>query len=813
MKVLGFRSISRNLVQNKVSSAMVLALLTGLLAIPGTAPASAAYQTISLEAPGTSKVELGALASRSASTPALQLPLTKTGTTNAYVYAGSDSQTANAFTFNSRKNYTSVSNLKQSIDVTAGNNISTGSATSQTYLSRTATKLFSSGTVARTYGGTSYTQASGDAFMSYFGPEVYSVPFIGTVGQSLAFSWAAAGTGDDYEIYAFLVKTSNATDATCTNSSGNGSYGLTNPTSTHTLLTYSRGISQPWTDASAEIPSDGCYRFRFVSGTYDATGGTVVGGELYVGASTIYLGLTQTITYPQPSDVTASSSSTVNLGASTNATGATLVYTSNSASSICTVNSSGMVTVVGVGVCSVTVSSDAYGDYTAATSITRSFTISAVPASSVTTAKPGSLLTFMPNGADNFAYPQSPLLGETVPLWKNMLVRVGYLFTGWNTKADGTGTSYADQALFKFSEAFMTLFAQWKLIQIKPTITWATPAAIQEGTPLSATQLNALASVPGTYTYAPAATTALAVGKHTLKVTFVPTDAKYETIETTVEIEVLAKAKLTWANPAAIVEGTALSATQLNATASVPGTFVYSPATGALLPVGKNTLKVTFTPTDSRLSPVTAEVTIDVTAKPVVVEPAPGAPVSPSYAVSGLPKTIISWGAGKDAATYTVLVDGKNACAVATLSCEVAQLLGPKNLVTVTSVAKNTKTSAAIKANYVAPGESQVLSVVNFDTARSVLKSSETAKLRAFAATVKAAGYTSLTVYGHTDSVGGVDNQKLSVARARATITYLKKLLPTVKFVVSGFAASEPVGDNATNQGKAANRRAEIFIP
>jgi outer membrane protein OmpA-like peptidoglycan-associated protein len=305
----------------------------------------------------------------------------------------------------------------------------------------------------------------------------------------------------------------------------------------------------------------------------------------------------------------------------------------------------------------------------------------------------------------------------------------------------------------------------------------------------------------------------LAVGKHTLKVTFLPTSPLYETIETTVEIEVLAKAKLTWANPAAIVEGTALGATQLNATASVPGTFVYSPATGALLPVGKNTLKVTFTPTDSRLSPVTAEVTIDVTAKPVVVVPAPGAPVSPTYAVTGGAKTSINWGAGKDAATYTVLVDGKGACSVATLTCDVAQLLGPKNVVTVTSVSANTKTSAAIKADYVAPAGSQVLSVVNFDTAKSVLKSSETAKLRAFASKIKAAGYTSLTVYGHTDSVGGVDNRKLSVSRANSTIAFLKRVLPGVRFTVSGFAASTPVGDNATAEGKAANRRAEVFIP
>jgi uncharacterized repeat protein (TIGR02543 family) len=776
-------------------------------------PAQANFQTITLEAPGTTKVNLGALASRTQSTKALQLPLTKTGTTNAWVYAGSDSATANAFTFNSRKEYSSTSNLKQGIDVTAGNNISISSDANATYSGVPAVKLSSNGTVARINGGSSYIQDSGDAFMSFFGPEVYSVPFVGTVGQSLAFSWAASGTGDDYEIYAFLVKTSDSTGSACTTSSGNGSYGLTNPTTTHTLLTYSRGKTQPMTDVSGQIPSDGCYRFRFVSGTYDATGGTVVGGELFVAASTIYLGNTQTITYPQPSDVGANGSRTVALGATTNATGAPLTYTRDSNVSICTVDTSGTVTVVGIGVCTVTVSSGPFGNFSAATAVTRSFTISALPVASTVTARPGSLLTFMPNGADNFAYPQSPLLGETVPLWKNILVRAGYTFAGWNTKADGTGTAYADQAPFRFSEAFMTLHAQWKLIQTKPTIAWATPVAIQEGTPLSATQLNALASVPGTYTYAPAAPTVLAVGKHTLKVTFVPTDPKFETIETTVEIEVLAKARVTWANPASIQEGTALSGTQLNATASVPGIFTYVPAAGTMLAPGKYTLRVTFTPTDTRLSPVTAEVSIDVTAKPVVVEPAPGAPVSPTYRVSGSPKTIIAWGAGKDAATYTVLVDGKNACAVATLSCEVAQLLGPKNLVTVTSVATNTKTSAAIRATYAAPASAQVLSVINFDSARAVIKGTEAAKLRAFAATVRAAGYTSLTVYGHTDSVGGVDNQKLSIARANSTITFLKRLLPNVKFVRSGFAAGTPVADNSTAEGKAANRRAEVFIP
>jgi hypothetical protein len=57
---------------------------------------------------------------------------------------------------------------------------------------------------------------------------------------------------------------------------------------------------------------------------------------------------------------------------------------------------------------------------------------------------------------------------------------------------------------------------------------------------------------------------------------------------------------ITWANPADITYGTALSGTQLDATASVPGTFVYSPLAGTVLNGGASqALGVTFTPTDT----------------------------------------------------------------------------------------------------------------------------------------------------------------------------------------------------------------------
>ena len=71
---------------------------------------------------------------------------------------------------------------------------------------------------------------------------------------------------------------------------------------------------------------------------------------------------------------------------------------------------------------------------------------------------------------------------------------------------------------------------------------------------------------------------------------------------------------VTWTPPASVVPGTVLGATQLNATANVAGTFVYSPAHGTVLTAGTQTLSVTFTPTDAvNYTTATKTVTIDVT--------------------------------------------------------------------------------------------------------------------------------------------------------------------------------------------------------
>jgi hypothetical protein len=150
-----------------------------------------------------------------------------------------------------------------------------------------------------------------------------------------------------------------------------------------------------------------------------------------------------------------------------------------------------------------------------------------------------------------------------------------------------------------------TASVQINVAKATPVITWSNPADIVHGTPLSGTQLNASANVAGSFVYTPPANTVLPPGAgQTLSTTFTPTDSvDYNTAMASVQINVTVvktTPSITWAKPADIVFGSALGPTQLNASANVPGTFVYTPPAGTVLPVGNNqTLSVMFTPTDT----------------------------------------------------------------------------------------------------------------------------------------------------------------------------------------------------------------------
>ena len=166
-----------------------------------------------------------------------------------------------------------------------------------------------------------------------------------------------------------------------------------------------------------------------------------------------------------------------------------------------------------------------------------------------------------------------------------------------------------------------------------PTITWNAPAAISYGTALSSTQLNATANVPGTFVYTPAAGTVLKAGKQTLSAIFTPTDSKtYSAATASVQLTVnQATPVITWPAPAAIAVGTALSATQLDATANVPGSFMYNPAAGAVLAAGTQQLTAVFSPTDATdYASATAHASLVVNGSSSGPSAPTGGPITPS---------------------------------------------------------------------------------------------------------------------------------------------------------------------------------------
>ena len=72
---------------------------------------------------------------------------------------------------------------------------------------------------------------------------------------------------------------------------------------------------------------------------------------------------------------------------------------------------------------------------------------------------------------------QAHHLNQTAQLKKNTFTREGYVFTGWNTKADGTGTSYTDEQSVKnltSNSLIFVLYAQWQKEEKKLSVTYRT---------------------------------------------------------------------------------------------------------------------------------------------------------------------------------------------------------------------------------------------------------------------------------------------------------------------------------------------------
>lgn len=101
---------------------------------------------------------------------------------------------------------------------------------------------------------------------------------------------------------------------------------------------------------------------------------------------------------------------------------------------------------------------------------------------------------------------------------------------------------------------------------------------------------------------------------------------------------------------------------------------------------------------------------------------------------------------------------------------------------------------------------------VNFDTDKASLRADAQAVIAEVGKLLEADPGLRLSIEGHTDDSGGAEhNQALSTARARSVLGALVGLgVDPARLQSRGFGQDRPVADNATEAGRARNRRVEL---
>jgi len=313
------------------------------------------------ESTAAAKVTLGSLASRT------QCAVLGKQGIGPYTMTGTDATSNSSYSYVTDKNYTREQQLYEGQEATT-QNLSYSTSTGEAYGGRSGViRLFSSGTIS--YANTCNNHGT---YGSAFGPEIWTEPFPATANQSISFDWAAAGGGDDYEAYGYLVQVSASGNTYDYGSSANS-----------TLVAYGRGQNQSWVTSTGVVPSTGYYRFRFVNGSYDATGGQVLGASMYID-SAISVASANTITFAQPADIVTSSSNQTFTVSATATSGLSVTFTSSTTGK-CTVGSStdssgtstATVTVLAsqTGTCTISANSSSNNSYVAAATVSQSFTL------------------------------------------------------------------------------------------------------------------------------------------------------------------------------------------------------------------------------------------------------------------------------------------------------------------------------------------------------------------------------------------------------------------------------------------------------
>jgi outer membrane protein OmpA-like peptidoglycan-associated protein len=101
-----------------------------------------------------------------------------------------------------------------------------------------------------------------------------------------------------------------------------------------------------------------------------------------------------------------------------------------------------------------------------------------------------------------------------------------------------------------------------------------------------------------------------------------------------------------------------------------------------------------------------------------------------------------------------------------------------------------------------------------FATGKSDLNSTSISELTGLATSLAQNPDTNITINGHTDNTGSrAVNERLSLDRAKSVENFLVGHgLAATRFTINGLAYDVPLADNSTVEGRAQNRRVEIFL-
>jgi outer membrane protein OmpA-like peptidoglycan-associated protein len=119
------------------------------------------------------------------------------------------------------------------------------------------------------------------------------------------------------------------------------------------------------------------------------------------------------------------------------------------------------------------------------------------------------------------------------------------------------------------------------------------------------------------------------------------------------------------------------------------------------------------------------------------------------------------------------------------------------------------------KVIYVSPSQPIIISLNHFALGSSLVSQVDKTSIKKLAQVIVRQGFTSLEVRGYTDNLGAdTINVPLANNRAKATYQYLKQSYGKLPISVSlaGNSSLNPVRSNATDSGRAMNRRAEIYL-